>query len=387
MTGMNNINMEAEYNGGPGAGLPDKDTEPESDLQKIINEYETETETESKAVSESETETVASSETAPQDTGSTSFPVCIGAGIVSGILTAVIVFVLLRIWMKRNVSGRRDQSDLGNTENNIAIDQNTGFTEKDTAVTGEQQKANAVGRVHHIGSRRSQQDSLGMTETDGGYFAVVADGMGGLSDGDKVSQKIVMTMLKDAVLPKLQSKPYILYEMTAHASRVVNQMLGPKQQYRSGSTMIAALVEKNCFRWVSVGDSRIYLFRGQQLLKLNREHNYEAELLQDAVNGACSFRDVQTHPKRQGLTSFIGMGELKYVDGSPEKIISQKGDILLLMSDGVYNTLSEEEMCRMLIQAKNAAEAAKLFEAAILSHQKKNQDNFTAIIIDLQSVN
>jgi serine/threonine protein phosphatase PrpC len=142
-------------------------------------------------------------------------------------------------------------------------------------------------------------------------------------------------------------------------------------------------VEPGYFQWISVGDSHIYLYRGSQLLLLNREHIYEAELLQQAVNGEISFGEVKKHPKRKGLTSFIGMGELKHIDGSSSRIPSQKGDWLLLMSDGVFNTVPEADICQILSQAGNAEVAARQLEDEVLRRQNPKQDNFTAIILEL----
>ncbi|MGN0389846.1 MAG: PP2C family protein-serine/threonine phosphatase, partial [Wujia sp.] len=148
-------------------------------------------------------------------------------------------------------------------------------------------------------------------------------------------------------------------------------------------TVIAALIEPDGFQWATVGDSHIYLYRGNQLLLLNREHIYEAELLQMAVNGRISFQSVKTDKSRSGLTSFIGMGELKYIDGSTKKLTYQTGDWLLLMSDGVFNTLSEAEICRIVQESACAEEAADRMEQAVLAKQNPKQDNFTAILLEL----
>ena len=55
-----------------------------------------------------------------------------------------------------------------------------------------------LGMVHNVGRRKNQQDTLGTTMTRMGLLAVVSDGMGGLSDGEKVSQKAVMGMFQAA---------------------------------------------------------------------------------------------------------------------------------------------------------------------------------------------
>lgn len=240
-----------------------------------------------------------------------------------------------------------------------------------------------AGKVHNIGRRKSQQDSLGVAKYKNGVFAVVADGMGGLSDGDKVSQKIVMTMLQDAAGLTGGSTDGMLYQMVSHANREVNHMLGAADRYKSGSTLIAVLAEAGNFQWVSVGDSRIYLYRAGQILQINREHIYEADLMRKAVNQEISFSEIAKDSQKKSVASFIGMGSLKYIDGSTRRISVQTGDKVVLMSDGVFNTLSEKEICDVLAHTKNAEQAAQVMEEQVLARQNPKQDNFTAIILDI----
>lgn len=239
-----------------------------------------------------------------------------------------------------------------------------------------------VGRLHHIGARKSQQDSLGTLEVPGGVLAVVADGMGGLADGDKVSQKIVMTMLADGAQLTSGENEHCLYTMAGHANREVLNMLGAANCYKSGSTLIAVLAQDGLLQWLSVGDSRIYLYRAGALLQLNREHTYGYDLLKDVVNGHATRAEAAHSPQKKGLTSFIGMGEVKHADASPRPAPVRPGDRVLLMSDGVFNTLSEQEISSVLEQYPDAQAAAAELEQQVLARQNPQQDNFSAVILD-----
>lgn len=241
----------------------------------------------------------------------------------------------------------------------------------------------AVGKVHHIGRRQAQQDSLGVTACAGGVLAVVADGMGGLADGDKVSQKTVLTMLQDCSALAENQMEGALYRTLAHVNREVNSMLGTAGQYKSGSTVVAAMVTAGYFQWISVGDSRIYLYRGQHLFQINREHIHEADLWRQAVAGEISFAEISEDPQRKHVSSFIGMGELRYIDGSIRPVPIYPGDRLLLMSDGVFNTLTEQEICSVLSREGEAPRAAAALESLVLARQNPRQDNFTAVILDI----
>jgi len=239
------------------------------------------------------------------------------------------------------------------------------------------------GRVHNVGGRRNQQDSMGASITRFGLLAVVSDGMGGLSDGEKVSQKAVQAMIEAAGRVTVAGSENPLFVMLSEANEQVLQMLGPEQIYKSGATLLAVLVNNGQFHWVAVGDSRIYLYCRHHLFQINREHIYKQELIGEAVNKNISFNRVVTDPQRDRLVSFLGMGELKHVDGSLRPVDVWGGDKILLMSDGIFNTISEREILRILETTRNAAEAAALMEQRVVSAANPRQDNFTCVILDI----
>ena len=239
-----------------------------------------------------------------------------------------------------------------------------------------------VGKLHQQGARASQQDCFSVSPAEFvpscGLLAVVADGMGGLSDGDKVSQTAVAAMMNGFYTA--QGRPEeVLPTLLGMANREVNRLLGPDGYGKSGSTLVAGLARDGKFYTLSVGDSRVCLYRGGALYQLNREHIFRHELEQRAVNGEDELRTAYTHPRRAGLTSYLGMGRLKYVDIPAAPIDIQAGDKFLLMSDGVYNALSQTELTACL--NASAAEAAALLDQAIRAKNYSNQDNYTAVIL------
>ena len=238
-----------------------------------------------------------------------------------------------------------------------------------------------VGKLHQVGDRESQQDCLAVSpealyETKG-ILAIVADGMGGLADGDKVSQTVASTMMNGFMMNR-EASPELILALTAEANQAVNRFLGANQG-RSGSTLVAGIVKDGLFNYVSVGDSRICLFRQGLLSQLNREHIYRNELRTQAVNGLGTLWDAGTHPKAAGLTSYLGMGELKYVDIPAEPLRVCAGDKIILMSDGVYNAMTLPELEAAL--ALPAQQAADTIGATIHAKAFRHQDNYTAVIL------
>ncbi|MCD8118341.1 MAG: serine/threonine-protein phosphatase, partial [Lachnospiraceae bacterium] len=252
-----------------------------------------------------------------------------------------------------------------------------------TAVEVGSAEDSRIGKVHNIGRRRNQQDTLGVGMTPQGLLAVVSDGMGGLADGEKVSQTAVRTMLQSAQTAAPSSLENPLYELLAKANRQVLNMLGPDQVYKSGATLLAVLVANGSFHWVTVGDSRIYFYDGSHLLQMNSEHVFKRELIVQAVNGKLDFSRIESNNQKGGLVSFLGMGDLKYVEGSLTPVKLANGDRILLMSDGIFNTISEKQMLAILKKSKTAADAAAAMEKSVLEAANPKQDNFTCVILDV----
>lgn len=240
----------------------------------------------------------------------------------------------------------------------------------------------AVGKVHAQGARESQQDSFSVSaeesEPQGELLAIVADGMGGLSDGDKVSQTIVSTAMR-AFLSAEDDRTPQLAALLAKAKVAVDQLLGPEGMRRSGSTVVMGMIKEGLFDYISVGDSRIGLYRDGELHQLNRSHSYAHELLIDAIDGAKTFAEIRADRRAECLTSYIGMGELKYVDAPAAPLKIHPGDKFILMTDGVFNALTEQELSAAL--ECNAEEAARSIEQWICEKGYRNQDNYTAVIL------
>lgn len=243
-----------------------------------------------------------------------------------------------------------------------------------------------IGVAHGIGGRSDQQDSYGLSDESGkglwqekGLFAVLADGMGGLLDGGAVS-RLAVSACADTFLGAEPGKdPADLLLEAARATNIrVNAMLGPNIR-KSGTTLVQALVRRGKLYFLTVGDSRIYLYRGGRLLWLNRPHVYAEELALDGVNGRGTLDQVHRNAQKGALTSFIGAGTLAHIDRSSEGIALMPGDKVLLASDGVFGTLEDWQMEQALENSADAA--AREIGRKIEEAGKEYQDNYTAVIL------
>lgn len=300
------------------------------------------------------------------------FPLWLALSVLVGVLLGGMFLILTR---KFNQKKKR-------AKNTVPVPAPYSATE-DPAMLQATPLTVKVSKLHEQGARSSQQDSfavsLDQTDTKG-TLAVVCDGMGGLKDGDKVSQTAVSAVLNGFL--DLDGVPdRVLLGLLARANRAVNHLLGPTGQRNSGTTMVAGILKDDLFSYLSVGDSRISLLRDGELTQLNREHIFYHELAIDAINDQRSFREVWDNSRRGALTSFIGMGDLKYIDVPPRALPVRRGDKLILMTDGVYNALTDEELKDALLLPTGEDTAA--LGALIADKHYTQQDNYTAVVLTI----
>ena len=233
-----------------------------------------------------------------------------------------------------------------------------------------------------VGARENQQDSLAASDpelyAEQGVLICVADGMGGLKNGGMVSRTAVSTVMsKFAALDKTDPERLVA-ALAQSATSAVNMVLSP--DYGSGgTTLMIGYVKDGLFNYVSVGDSRICLYRDNKLIHLNRPHVFEDELLLRYINGEISYDSARNYEKRGALTSYLGMGKLKYADIPSYHIRIRSGDRIILMSDGIFNTLSDEEIEHILESPiKNVT---GMMNKEIEKKHARFQDNYSAVVL------
>lgn len=244
---------------------------------------------------------------------------------------------------------------------------------------GHEDSENAcVGFGQCIGMRKTQQDSAGITSN--GAFAVISDGMGGLADGEIASDVVVRSILEYVNALSGILDITVLLQAIPHVNASINAVLGSNGIYQSGATMVCSYLSGRRLSWISVGDSRIYLFRSGGLIQMNREHNLRSKQLQQLAQGFLSPAEMGPQESMGNLTSFFGMGNLAAVDFSAEPVTLCAGDWVILMSDGVYHFLTEAEILQALWEGKTPQAACDSVLKKIRDKGHPYQDNASIII-------
>ena len=236
-----------------------------------------------------------------------------------------------------------------------------------------------------IGAREYQVDSFAFSDIfdpemikTKGVLAVIADGMGGLQHGKTASQTAVSVIRQS--FSNIDTSASIVDQLNAMVSQAgakVEAVINGK----GGSTVIIALIFQDKLYFSSLGDSYLYLKRGEWFIRVNRPHNIAAKALADLVERG------QTDPKKAlidndpvALTEFLGKEPVEKIECFVRPLQMHSGDVLLLCTDGVGRTLNEREI-RNSLSCDTPARMCSALEDRVIAKRQRNQDNYTALVI------
>ena len=234
-------------------------------------------------------------------------------------------------------------------------------------------------------SRLQNEDSFGVQQ----YFSnweptilgVVADGMGGMAQGEVASKLALQTVLESQIPLHFtsQQRAEWLIELVQKANACVTDNVRD-----GGTTLSLVMAIGRDLAIAHVGDSRIFLLRNKQICQLSEDHSMVATLL---AGGQITYEESQVHPDRNVLTKSLGSKRKlsdRYVQdlslfGSDLSLPMENGDILLLCSDGVWDLVSADELAENFSSDRTLHAAVELTIEQILA--RGAYDNATILAL------
>ncbi len=220
-----------------------------------------------------------------------------------------------------------------------------------------------------IGKRKNNEDAVSVLENTNGLLAIVADGLGGMENGEIASKQAVKVMNDTLGTGRVSAEA-----MEAGIIKA-NKEIYLLQRYYPGahSTIAAVWLEENFAFAMHVGDTRIYQFRDDNVIYQSVDHSM-AQMA--ALSGELKQEEIRTHKERNRLFRALGDSEAPKV---AEKLLEiREGDRLLICSDGFWEKILETEMIATAKQTKNAEDWLRLMRARA---EPAANDNNTAVAI------
>lgn len=224
------------------------------------------------------------------------------------------------------------------------------------------------------GQRPYQEDSvLAHNLPDGRVLVAVADGMGGHAAGEVASALALETLVA-----ALEEGAELDVAFTRANTEVHERAREPGKQ-GMGTTLVAALVDNGEYLVANVGDSRGYLISSSGIRQLTEDHSFVAE----AVKRGQSEEEAMATPWKDALTRSIGTDEHVEVDVfGPFPV--KDGTALIICSDGLYKTLSDNDLERIYEQSGGPRGAAQSLVSS--AYDSGSDDNISVVIAEYGEV-
>ena len=238
----------------------------------------------------------------------------------------------------------------------------------------------------HVGKVRKNNEDYCMgeiiqTEDDCiGIFAL-ADGMGGHKKGEvasKIAVDSIIDFLKENILKSCGIKMDYLDDVIKQGYNYANQKIFDKVSEDSscegmGTTLVVAVIYKDDMIMANVGDSRGYLLHNDEFRRITRDHSVVEELVNANL---ITEEEARVHPRRNQITRAMGAEEIIIVDIYREKV--EKGDMILLATDGLTGCVGDEDIKNIIKQDKDIKEICE--DLINQANDNSGKDNISVIL-------
>jgi protein phosphatase len=205
---------------------------------------------------------------------------------------------------------------------------------------------------------------------------VAADGVGGVAGGAVASEVAARTVAERFPRGGGRDPAAALARALRAAGRAVAERAQDHRALSGMATTLTAAVVRNGHLWMAnVGDSRGYLVRDGRARQVTTDHSYTAEAVRE---GRMSVAAAAISPYRHVITrSLGGLGNAVQVD-TFGPLPLRPGDRLLLCTDGLTETTSDEEIARLIADEEPEEAARRLVEEA---NRRGGPDNVSVIVV------
>lgn len=223
-----------------------------------------------------------------------------------------------------------------------------------------------------------EPEELEVLAVKGSLYAV-ADGMGGHASGQIASDLGLKMILKnyyadpsEDIVKSLRTAIRAANSYIYEAAQIVAERNG------MGTTCTVAILRDNELIAGQVGDSRLYLIRDGTIRRVTEDHSWVSEQVK---RGSLTEEEARSSPFRNVITRSLGAGPDVEVDIYQEQL--EKGDVLVLCSDGLTGYVSDEEILETASAWSPSVAALKLVDRA---NERGGGDNITTLIIGIRDI-
>lgn len=235
--------------------------------------------------------------------------------------------------------------------------------------------------ISNIGKlRETNEDSYSNVSIDNYDFFIVADGMGGHSDGELASSlasKSFTEFIENNNLGDFSSVTDFQEKAIIYANEKVYHIASKKEE-KMGTTVVCLCLDykDNKYHISHIGDSRLYLYRNGEISQITKDHSLVNELID---SGALKEDEAENFINKSAITRAVGIGHDVNIDSKTIEMIDS--DVILIVTDGLTNEVSTEKIKEIISENSDVYDISnKLVEAA---NQSGGRDNITVTTVKI----
>ncbi len=227
----------------------------------------------------------------------------------------------------------------------------------------------------HLGlTKKENEDRYLVKEMeDASALFAISDGLGGDVSSDYAAE-IVKARLYSLSKLAAGKEEENLSKFAMDADLYISEMAEKHTELEGmATTLVCGVLKKDILYWLNAGDSRLYIFRGNELYQITQDQTL-ARLLVD--EGEMTWDQAKHHYSKDVLDQCIGYGDLEPQTGR-QKLL--KEDLLIFSTDGLYKMVSNSKITQILNGSDTIeAKTKTLAKEAIKSGGK---DNITIVVV------
>jgi serine/threonine protein phosphatase PrpC len=238
----------------------------------------------------------------------------------------------------------------------------------------------------HRGDRAYQQDQVevvGHHRTPGSVLAVVADGMGGKSGGRKAADQVLLTgkQIYERFVPAQDEAAEMLRQLVLESHLMIKLTAITSEEEPHSTVAAFCLSPDMSCDVVHAGDSRVYHFRGAEMMRRTIDNSFVQRLIDE---GKITEEAANSHPQANLLTGCLGTHAdppvaLWHVDRM------DVGDTMLACSDGLWHYFTPKEIGAIL-HALPPREASEMLITKARQRARGGGDNLSLALVRIDSL-
>ncbi len=232
--------------------------------------------------------------------------------------------------------------------------------------------------VTNVGGREVNEDSIGVCENNGNNCYVVCDGLGGHGMGD-IASSLVVEVFKDQFSKTDEAVNFLGYAFSASQDILMAEQAARNAKRKMKTTGVALVTDDRNAYIGHVGDSRLYVFKGNKVKTRTLDHSIPQMLV---LSRRLKESEIRNHPDRNIVLKVLGVEWEEPMYELMAPIPLKKCQAFLLCTDGFWELIDEKEMCRLLKKASTVDEwLASMADVVAANGAGKNADNYSAIAV------